>query len=53
MSEELEQLNVRFGELVGAERGNGGGIRRAGFGTKEETAPLVRDGHMVCNKCSM
>lgn len=34
----LAQLSVRFGEL----RAHGGLVRRAGFGTEEEVAPLVR-----------
>lgn len=37
---ELDDLEVRFGELVGGEWK--GGLRRTGFGTAEETVPLVK-----------
>ncbi|KAE9373328.1 hypothetical protein N431DRAFT_338567 [Stipitochalara longipes BDJ] len=36
----LKELKVRFGELVGDS--NGGLVRRAGFGTENETRPLVK-----------
>lgn len=37
---ELKDLKIRFGELVGVEKG--WAMRRAGFGTEEETVPLTK-----------
>jgi hypothetical protein len=37
---ELNELKIRFGELVGDGRGRL--VRRAGFGTEEETVPLTK-----------
>jgi hypothetical protein len=40
VTEALKELKIRFGELVGEEKR--GVVKRAGFGTEEETVPLVK-----------
>lgn len=37
---ELKELKIRFGELVG--RPDMGRVKRAGFGTEDETVPLIK-----------
>ncbi|KAF2805763.1 uncharacterized protein BDZ99DRAFT_466680 [Mytilinidion resinicola] len=44
--EYLKTMRIRFGELVWSETdrdGDGGAVRRAGFGTDDEVVPLRRD----------
>lgn len=41
ISEELKDLQIQFGELFDVQS-NPGGVRRAGFGTKDEIRPLVK-----------
>jgi hypothetical protein len=38
-STQLEELTIRFGELIHGFENHG--VKRAGFGTLEETAPLT------------
>lgn len=45
MPEDLKELRVRFGELVGITGDGKRGIRRAGFGIENEVVPLRRGGN--------
>lgn len=40
--EDLKNLKIRFGELVNNASGDTGVVRRAGFGTEDEVAPLKK-----------
>ena len=42
MPKELQDLKIRFGELIGVGDDGKGGTRRAGFGTEDEVVPLSR-----------
>ena len=42
MPKELQDLKIRFGELIHVGHDKAGGVRRAGFGTEDETVPLDR-----------
>lgn len=39
---ELKDLEIRFGELVGVGAGGIEGVRKAGFGSSDETVPLMK-----------
>lgn len=40
--QDLKDLEIRFGELVGCGSEGKEGVRRAGFGTRDETIPLTK-----------